>query len=80
MGMYPASGGRYAEYFPRNKENKYIKFSYERDNYRSKKGGEDVLSLSDHGSLLIVDHVESGLDLPEWVRVVPVVEWLLSGE
>lgn len=37
-------------------------------------------SLDHADAFLIVDHVEPGLDVPEWVRVVPVVEWLLSGE
>lgn len=34
--------------------------------------------LEDAEGLLIVDHTEPGLDVPEWIRVVPVVEWLLS--
>ncbi|MDQ1239535.1 MAG: uncharacterized protein QG577_1721 [Thermodesulfobacteriota bacterium] len=29
-------------------------------------------------AMLLVDSVQSGLDIPKWVRVVPVVDWLLE--
>jgi uncharacterized protein len=29
-------------------------------------------------AMLLVDSVQSGMDIPKWVRVVPVVDWLLE--
>lgn len=70
--------------FPQGKKPQLVQVAWQlnRDNLdREVKGLISMRRILEHAEcLLIVDHVEPGLDVPEWVRVVHVVEWLLSGE
>lgn len=69
---------------PQGKKPQLVQVAWQlnRDNLdREVKGLISMRRILEHAEcLLIIDHVEPGLDVPEWVRVVHVVEWLLSVE